>query len=63
MSGLKCGVPGCNTVIRAMTGLQELQKLRQHMRRAHAVNYNMTDALELRLHYEDKQEQEGQQGD
>lgn len=55
--GLKCSVPGCKKVIHAMTGLQELQKLRQHMARAHKANWNMNETLENRVVIENKQGQ------
>jgi len=32
---LICPHVGCNTVIRALTGLQELRKMRQHFARKH----------------------------
>jgi len=51
---LRCTVPGCKKVIRAMTGLQELQKLRTHMRRAHLANWDMNEALENRVTMENK---------
>jgi hypothetical protein len=50
--GLRCGVPGCKKVIRAFTGLQELQKMRAHLRRAHVAKVTMGEALELREQYE-----------
>lgn len=53
-SGLKCTVPGCKKVIHAMTGLQELEKLRQHMRKAHLARWDMNEALENRVIMEDK---------
>jgi len=52
--GLVCHVPGCKKVIRALTGLQELMKLRQHMRRAHGANWDMNQALENRVVIENK---------
>lgn len=54
MSGLKCTVPGCKKVIHAFTGLQELDKLRAHMRRAHLANWSMNEALENRITMENK---------
>lgn len=54
MSGLKCTVPGCKKVIYAMTGLQELDKLRKHMRKAHLANWSMNEALENRVIMENK---------
>lgn len=50
--GLKCRVPGCRTVIRAMTGLQQIQKLRDHVRRAHLAQWDVGDALEMRARWE-----------
>lgn len=44
-------------MIRAMTGLQELQKLRTHMRRAHLVNYTMNEALEIRIRMEEQNDE------
>lgn len=54
MSGLKCTVPGCKKVIYAMTGLQELDKLRKHMRKAHLANWSMNETLENRVIMENK---------
>ena len=34
-NNLICPFIGCSTVIRALTGLQELQKMRQHFNRKH----------------------------
>jgi hypothetical protein len=50
--GLRCGVPGCTKVIRAFTGLQELQKMQAHMRRAHLASVTTGEALELREQFE-----------
>lgn len=58
MSGLKCPVPGCKKVIYALTGLQELQKLQQHYKRAHLARLNIEDALELRARIEAEQERD-----
>ena len=49
MSGLKCTVPGCGVTIRALTGLQELQKLRQHMYKAHLVCWTMEETMHNRI--------------
>ena len=54
MDGLKCPVPGCKKIIRGMTGLQELQKLRSHYERAHLARITMEEALELRRRIESK---------
>lgn len=58
-NGLKCSVPGCKKVIRAMTGLQELTKLRQHMKRVHLANWTAGEALENRAEIERRQEPKG----
>ncbi len=50
--GLRCRVPGCRVVIHAMTGLQEINKLRRHFTRAHLARLAMIDALELREKWE-----------
>jgi hypothetical protein len=52
--GLRCQVPGCKKVIHAMTGLQELQKMRAHMRRCHLASITTGEALELRAAWEDR---------
>lgn len=49
---LRCQVPGCKSVIRAMTGLQEIHKLITHMRRVHATTWDVTQALEWRARWE-----------
>lgn len=49
---LKCTVPGCCGKIYAMTGLQELQKIDAHFRRAHNQNLDMGTLLELRIKME-----------
>ena len=54
-AGLKCHVPGCKKVIRAMTGLQELQKLQAHIRKAHGANWTMAETLENRVEIENRQ--------
>lgn len=50
--GLQCEVPGCRVIIRATTGLQELQKLMKHYERAHLVRLSMDEALKLRARME-----------
>ena len=55
---LRCRVPGCRTKIRAMTGLQELQKLGKHMERVHLVSYDTRQLLELRARWETAQDAE-----
>lgn len=49
---LRCQVPGCKVVIRAMTGLQEIQKLIAHVKRVHGVTWDMVQALEWRAKWE-----------
>lgn len=49
---LKCRVPGCGKVIRGWTGLDELTKLRQHMRRAHLTEWDTHQALLWRARWE-----------
>ena len=51
--GLRCDVPGCKKVIHAFTGLQELNKLQAHMRRAHRTPMNMNEALDRRVEIEE----------
>lgn len=46
--GLKCTIGNCKKVIRAYTGLQELQKLQAHIKRCHGSNWNLNQALEYR---------------
>ena len=53
--GLRCDFPGCKKVIHAMTGLQEIQKLQAHMRRAHRDPMGMLEALDHRVAVEDGQ--------
>lgn len=50
--GLRCRVPGCRHVVHAMTGLQELDKMRRHLERKHLAGLSMTEALELRAKWE-----------
>ncbi len=50
--GLRCRVPGCKTIIYALTGLQEIQKLQKHMARAHLARKDMLAALETRAEWE-----------
>jgi hypothetical protein len=49
---LKCTVVGCRGVMRAMTGLQELEKLGNHMAMAHGQRLTMDVLLELRVKME-----------
>lgn len=51
---LICPVPGCGRKIQAWTGLQELEKLRAHMRRAHLANWSPSDTLENRARIENR---------
>ncbi len=51
---LICPVPGCGKVIQALTGLQELQKLRTHMKRCHCANWSLEDTLKNRDAIENK---------
>ena len=46
--GLICPHLGCKHVIRAMTGLQEIQKLQAHFRKKHSKNININEALQIR---------------
>lgn len=52
---LRCRVPGCRHAIAAFTGLQELQKLIAHYRRAHLAHISMSDALEIRAAWEQQE--------
>lgn len=52
--GLKCSVPGCKKIIYAMTGLQELHKLQQHMKRVHLARWDLNETLENRSIMENK---------
>jgi len=45
---LKCPYPGCKHIIRAFTGLQELNKMQSHFARKHDKRMNLNDALEVR---------------
>jgi len=49
---LICPHPNCKTVIRALTGLQEIQKLQAHWNKKHG-SMSMNDALEVRALHED----------
>lgn len=51
---LRCHVPGCKTVIRAMTGLQELVKLQAHMKKKHWAGWDMNETLENRHRIEQR---------
>lgn len=51
--GLRCNVPGCKGIIRALTGLQEIEKLRYHYYRFHHCRLTVQQALELRVHIEE----------
>jgi len=53
---LRCQVPGCNRVIKGMTGLQELQNLIKHMGKEHLLRLDMNAALEWRARFEEQQE-------
>jgi hypothetical protein len=46
---LKCTMPGCRSKIRAMTGLQELEKIQKHFKRVHKIELSMEAALKFRL--------------
>lgn len=50
--GLRCPKLGCKTVIYALTGLQELVKLQQHLRGKHREPTDMRRALEIRARAE-----------
>lgn len=52
LDGLRCRVVGCAHVIRAWTGLQEVEKLRAHFRQAHLAELSMVEALEVRAAWE-----------
>lgn len=54
--GLRCQVPGCRKVIHAMTGLQELDKMRNHMARAHLAHITPAEALEKRAEWEGRRQ-------
>lgn len=50
--GLRCGEKNCRHVIRAATGLREIEKLIVHLRRKHKRTLSMEAALELRDKWE-----------
>lgn len=54
LGGLNCQVPHCLHVIRAMTGLQEIEKLDLHLQKVHMVRYTTGELLDLRLRWEEK---------
>jgi hypothetical protein len=54
VGNLRCQVPGCHVVIRALTGLRELHKLQEHFARAHLARLTMDEALELRANWESR---------
>ncbi len=54
---LICPHPTCKTVIKAMTGLQELNKLQTHWQRKHG-SMSMSQALETRAIHERMEESE-----
>ena len=39
----------CSETINGMTGLQELQNFREHMKEAHGTEYTVEDAAEERI--------------
>lgn len=47
--GLKCTMANCKYVIYAVTGLQEIDKLRAHFSKKHKLTISMERALEFRL--------------
>jgi hypothetical protein len=49
---LRCQVPGCRAVIHALTGFQELEKLRAHLFRVHLAYKNIGEVLETRAEWE-----------
>ena len=53
---MNCTVKGCQGIIRGMTGLQELDNLRKHFRKAHKLALSMGEALEVRVDVEDGRE-------
>lgn len=53
---LRCQVPGCRTVIRALTGFQELEKLRMHLYRVHLAYKHMDEVLETRAEWERRED-------
>lgn len=53
---MKCTVPKCGRQINGMTGLQELQKLRQHFAMAHKISLRPDEALEVRVDIESGRE-------
>jgi hypothetical protein len=50
---MNCTMPKCRSRINGMTGLQEIQKLRQHFLKVHKVNLSTGEALEVRINIED----------
>jgi hypothetical protein len=50
---LRCRFPLCKATIAALTGLQELDKLRTHIRRAHRQMLTLSDVLDLRARWEE----------
>lgn len=58
MPGLRCPHIGCSRRIRpALTGLQELDKVRAHFQRCHNEPLTMEEALDVRVAAEDLTEE------
>ena len=55
---LRCQVPGCRSTIKALTGLQEIDKLAKHMARVHLSAHSPRELLELRAAWEDRADAE-----
>lgn len=51
--GLKCTLPKCGYVICALTGYQELLKLKKHFWRKHKVDLSMQEVMAARVEMED----------
>lgn len=50
---MKCTMPGCKAEIHAMTGLQEIMKIRKHFEKKHRFFLTTPAALEVRIAMED----------
>ena len=59
MDGLRCPVPGCKHTVRALTGLQEIEKLKAHYKKAHLARITTQEALEIRVRIEKKEFERG----
>lgn len=61
MDGLRCPHICCKAVIRGVTGLDELMKLRAHFLREHGRRLEMDEAMEARQWAEETNDRESRE--